>query len=305
MRSFLLKSLLYCTVLGAITAVLLMRAVRGRVDNFYPKFTHSARSLVIGSSRAGQAIDPGALSGPTPFVNFAFTNANSPYGPVYLRAIRRKLRADARDGLFLLEVSPVLLSIDSRIEREDERTFRERDLTLSRQLVFNWGPNFDYLLRNFREPLYRLFTDGQTVEHPHANGWLEVRLVEDATARAARQRKGLEGYADVFARYRWSPLRVEWLRRTIAALRPHGRVVLVRLPVSVGMAEMEATYRPAFDAEIAALAAAEGAEFLNLIGDSASYETTDSNHLARDSAVRCSRVIAERLGAPPSRAGIQ
>lgn len=297
MRGFLLKAFLYCLVLGAITAVALTRAVRGRVDSFYPKFTHPARSLVVGSSRAAQALDPGVLPGATPFLNFAFTNANSPYGPVYLRAIQRKVLPDTRDGLFLLEVTPTLLSIDSRLEREDIRHFRENDLTLDRQFLFNLDPNFDYLLRNFREPLYRLLSPRrqQSIERAHANGWIEIRLPDDSAARTARQQAGLRGYADVFARYRWSPLRVKWLRESIATLRPHGRVVLVRLPVSPGMAEMEAAYRPTFDTELSVLAREEGAEFLNLIGDSAHYETTDSNHLTHESAQRCSRVIAERL----------
>jgi hypothetical protein len=297
MRRFLLKALIYCSVLGAITAAALTRGARGRVDNFHPKFTHPARSLVVGSSRAAQGVDPSLLPGATPFLNFAFTNTNSPYGPAYLRAIRHKVPPDTRDGLFLVEVNPTLLSIDSRQEREDERYFRENDLTLDRQLLFNLDPNFDYLLRNFREPLYRLFSArrDQTPERAHANGWLEIRLPDDAAARATRQRAGLRSYADVFAHYRWSPRRVHWLRKTVATLRAHGRVVLVRLPVSPGMAEMEAAYRPTFDAEITALAAAEGAEYFNLIGDSASYETTDSNHLTRESAHRCTQAIAERL----------
>jgi hypothetical protein len=297
MRRFLAKALLYCVVLGAITAAALTRGTRGRVDNFHPKFTHAARSLVIGSSRAAQGIDPSLLPGATPFLNFAFTATNSPYGLVYLRAIRRKVPPDTRDGLFLLEVNPTLLSIDSRQEREDERHFRENDLTLDRQLIFNLDPNFDYLLRNFREPLYRLFspTRADTPERSHPNGWLEIRLNDDADARATRQRAGLRGYTDVFARYRWSPLRVQSLREIVAMLRPHGRVVLVRLPVAVGMAELEAEYRPTFDAELAALAVAEGAEYLNFTGDSARYETTDSNHLTRESARRCTRAIAKRL----------
>ncbi|MEQ1860393.1 MAG: hypothetical protein ABMA13_10695 [Chthoniobacteraceae bacterium] len=299
MRAFLLKATLYCAVLAAITAGALVWAVGGFVDAFYGKFTQPARSLVVGSSRAAQGIDPALLGAECaqPFLNFAFTNANSPYGPGYLRAIRRKVPADTRGGLFILEVNPLLVSIDLEKEREDESTFRERDLTLDRQFVFDLDPNFDYLLRNFREPLYRLALPEHRRANQalHASGWHEVRLDESANARAARQRLGVQRYADVFARYRSSPLRVEWLRRTIAELRPHGRVVLVRIPTSPGMAELENAYAPDFSAR---MATTEGVEFFDFIGEGATYETTDGNHLTAAAARKFSAALGQRLRKP-------
>jgi len=300
-RTFLLKATLYGTVLAVVTALVLRWMSGGFVDAFHGKFTHPASSLIVGSSRAAQGLDPvlvgEGLSMEGPFLNFAFTNVNSPYGPGYLRAIRRKVPTHTRSGLFLIEANPLLVSIDTAKEREDEKTFRERDLTLDHQLVFNLDPNYDYLLRNFREPLYRLALPAhrQAIQTLHPSGWHEIRLTDDAAATAARQQRGTQNYVPVFERYRWSPLRWQWLQRTIATLRPHGRVVLVRLPTSPALRDMELAYRPTFDAEIQALAEAEGAAYVSLFDDSARYETTDGNHLKAESARRCSRALNERL----------
>src|SRR5690606_23288913 len=111
-------------------------------------------------------------------LNFAFTNANSPYGSIYLRAIQNKIPPQTKDGLFIAEVNPLLLSLN-QTETEDEDTWRENGLTLDRQwLFFNMEPNYEYLLRNYRQPLYKLVLGehSEGFQTLHRNGWLEQRI---------------------------------------------------------------------------------------------------------------------------------
>ena len=303
MARFLAKLLLFSAVLALATMAALRGPSQRAVDTFYWKFTTPARSLILGSSRALQSLDPAIIAldarDEGPLLNFAFTIANSPYGPVYLRAISRKVPASVRRGVFLLEVNPLLVSINAQ-EREDAETFRERHLTLDRQGVFTLDPNYDYLLRNFRSPLYRLLGPPlPSREHPQRNGWLQLSVPMDAPTLAARRKRGIEAYAGVFQQHRLSPLRIEWLRKTIAFLHEHGSPMLVRLPTSPEMAALEAAYAPDFDTLMAGLAAETGAAYLNLLPESATFETTDGNHLSVESARRCSqRVGAELRGLP-------
>ncbi|RZK48424.1 MAG: hypothetical protein EOO59_16825, partial [Hymenobacter sp.] len=96
---------------------------RGYVDAFYARFASPpAGSLVLGTSRAAQAILPSALAARLgrhydgPWLNYAFTLAESPYGPGYLSSIRRKLAAGTTQGLFILAVDPWSLSLPKGLE---------------------------------------------------------------------------------------------------------------------------------------------------------------------------------------------
>ncbi len=303
MRRFFLKSAIFLLLLAALVLPVLKGASHSFVDLFYTKFTQPARSLVAGSSRAAQGLDPALVGADAgcegPFLNFAFTNANSPYGPVYFSAIQRKVPRDTRDGLFILEVNPLMISINEK-EKEDEAHFRENGLTLDRQLWFNTEPNYAYLLHNYRQPLYRLLLkkDGRNFQTLHGNGFLEQRLAMDSASVAARKKQRLDEYTGVFKRNRESQLRLEWLQRTAAWLREHGRVVLLRMPTSPEMSAMETAYMPEFDARMLKLATAVNANYINLISESSALETTDGNHLSIDSARLFSKMLNARLRSP-------
>jgi len=294
---FLLKLLLLCGVLAAITLVVLKRSSQEFVDLFYGKFLRPAPSLILGSSRAAQGIDPSSMMEAgenNSTLNFAFTNANSPYGPVYLEAIRHKLSAANKDAVFILEVNPLLLSLNEK-EKNDTDTWRENDLTLDRQITFNEEPNYEYLLRNYRQPLYKLAlgyasSDFQTL---HSNGWLEQRVSMESKEVAKRKERMLASYRDVFKKHRPSPQRMEWLAKTVGFLKQHGRVVLVRIPTSGEMADLEYAYWEDFSQDLQALSQKHDAEYFDLISQSDTAETIDGHHLS----ISAAKALSKRLGA--------
>ena len=56
--------------------------------------------------------------------NFAFTIAHSPYGPAYLKGIKRKLSDDSKNGLFIVGLDAWSIA-DSSEDPNDESQFDE------------------------------------------------------------------------------------------------------------------------------------------------------------------------------------
>ncbi|GAB3578293.1 hypothetical protein [Hymenobacter daeguensis] len=278
-------------------AVLLGPVVlRGRVDAFYGRFTSPpAGSLILGTSRAAQGIQPAVLAAKLggqpegPLLNYAFTLTHSPYGPAYLASIRRKLRPEVRNGLFIIAVDPWSLSLSG-----PEGAFPEDQSFIGQLHQVSQNPNLAYLTRYQTKPLYRLLLDYATAtERLHPDGWLEVNIGTDSAQVAARTARKLQDYRLLAATQHPSDGRMVALRQTIAFLKPHGRVVLVRLPVGPALLQLENTYQPGFDQLMRQTALAETVPYLDYSAQP--YATTDGNHLQRAASAAFTQRVAEDL----------
>ena len=194
MRRFLLKTAIALCIALCFHLIAAWHADRSS-DAYYLRFTgHRHASLIIGTSRGAQGIDPTAFAegkkgdGWAPdLFNFAFTRANSPYGPTYLRAIAGKLDPGQDNGLFLVSVDPWALS-----ERKDENGFPESERFLGRMHTFNSTPNPEYLIRCYGAGWGALLggplVGADTTLFLHEDGWLEVRIPMDSASVATRSR---------------------------------------------------------------------------------------------------------------------
>ncbi|MDQ2772720.1 MAG: hypothetical protein M3Y54_19720, partial [Bacteroidota bacterium] len=89
--------------------------------------------------------------------------------------------------------------------------------------------------------------------------------------------------------------RLAALRQTLAFLQPHGRVVLVRLPVGPGLRTLEQQYQPNFEAQMHRLAADFSVPYLDY--SAAPYATSDGNHLQKAASEKFSQQLAADLAA--------
>jgi hypothetical protein len=305
--------MLRCAALAALGAVVWTLCTlvffNGYTDDFYLRVSSPRQaSLVVGTSRAAQGIvpeelDARALGFGGPLYNFAFTSANSRYGKVYFDVIERKLApapGGAR-GLFLLEVSPLALSIDKGTAGSlpEEKTF------LAKLHLLSTSPNPEYPLYvpergyDIIDRSVRRLT-GKTRLLLHADGWLEVTPDTDPQRFATQLQHKLVDYRKAFAASEPSELRREYLRRTLALFARHGSAVLVRMPIHPELAALEQAYMPGFDAEMASLAREQHARYIDLSDLNASVATTDGNHLRRDSARQVTRELRSRLQTQPT-----
>ena len=270
--------------------------LKGRVDAFYGRFTSpAAGSLILGTSRAAQGIRPAVLAVRLggqfqgPLLNYAFTLTHSPYGPAYLASIKRKLRPDVKNGLFIIAVDPWSLSLTG-----PEGTFPEAQSFIGQLRQVSQNPNLPYLTRYQTKPLYRLLLDYATAtEHLHPDGWLEVNIGTASAQVYARTARKLQDYRLLAASQHLSAGRMQALRQTIEFLKPHGRVVLVRLPVGSSLLQLENTYQPGFDQLMCQTAAAFAVPYLDY--STQPYTTTDGNHLQRAASQQFSEKLAADL----------
>ena len=284
---------------------------RGYVDAFYARFTSPpAGSLVLGTSRAAQAIKPSVLAAQLgqryegPWLNYAFTLAESPYGPGYLSSIKRKLAPSTRHGLFVLAVDPWSLSLPKNaphsaagpVGNGQAILFPEAKSMVSQLASVSQRPNLDYLAHYLHKPFYQLLLNADTahvVERLHPDGWLEIALPPPSANPALLHRRTAEKLATYRALATSSQLsasRLAALQATIDYLQQHGRVVLVRLPTGPEMAAVEAQYQPDFDQRMSELAHRYSVPYLNYLA--LSYPTNDGNHLTRTAAAQLSQRLA-------------
>ncbi|WP_191004845.1 hypothetical protein [Hymenobacter montanus] len=268
--------------------------LKGRVDAFYGRFiSPPAGSLILGTSRAAQGIQPAVLTaqlGQTwagPLLNYAFTLTHSPYGPAYLRSIQRKLRPDVTNGLFIVAVDPWSLSLAG-----PEGHFPETNSFIGQLQQVSQKPNLDYLIRYQTKPLYRLLLDYATAaERLHPDGWLEVNIGTDSAQVRARTARKVQDYRRLAATHHLSAGRLAALRQTIRFLRRHGRVYLVRLPMGAPLFQLEQAYQPDFNLLMRETAATLAVPYLDY--STQPYATTDGNHLER----AASRAFSQQLAA--------
>ena len=285
-----------CLLAGAVLVGLLALGpvvLKGRVDAFYGRFTTPpAGSLVVGTSRAAQGVQPAVLNKALggqfdgPLLNYSFTLTHSPFGPAYLRSIKQKLRPDVKNGLFIVAVDPWSLSLTG-----PEGRFPEDNSFIGQLDQVSQNPNLPYLTRYQTKPLYRLLLDYATAtERLHPDGWLEVNIGTDSAQVRARTARKLQDYRRLAAGQHLSAGRLAALRHTVHFLKQHGRVWLVRLPVGTGLRQLEHAYQPGFDQLMRQTAAAAAVPYLDY--SARPYATTDGNHLQRAASAAFSQQLA-------------
>lgn len=304
MRLFLIKSGLVGVLVLAVHVGVAYWA-GGHADAYYVRYaTPKQRSLILGTSRAAQGVVPevlnaglagvmaqGGVEGPV--FNFAFTNLHSPYGEAYLRAIRRKLEDGTRNGLFILSVDPWSLSVEVGRAGDTSRV-REMGLPIQTLECMSCRPNWEYLMQEYPKMWgHILLQPWLSPElYLHEDGWLEVDVPMDIKSVAKRTKEKIAQYEGMARQYQASAYRMRALERTIAFLKEHGLVVLVRLPVGEGLMEIERGYWPGFSGEMQEVAKVWGCAFEDFTASSLSWQFTDGNHLYRESG----RALSVELG---------
>ena len=282
----------------------------GYVDAFYARFAAPpAGSLVLGTSRAAQGIKPSVLAAQLggryqgPWLNYAFTLAESPYGPGYLGSIRRKLAPGTRRGLFVLAVDPWSLSLPQKVLVAKPLVLPEAQSMVSQLRSVSQNPNLDYLAHYLHKPFYQLLlatNPKHVIERLHPDGWLEIALpppTADTALLRRRTAEKLATYRPIAASSRLAAVRLLSLWQTITLLKQHGQVVLVRLPTGPAMAALENDYQPDFDQLMSQAAARQHIAYFSYLTEP--YATNDGNHLTRAAAAQFSQRLAADIARLP------
>lgn len=308
MRGFLSKTLIALAIALGLHAAAGFLA-NGTTDEYYLRFTtERQRSMILGGSRAAQGLHPDILNARAgadrfegPLYGFAFTIAHSPYGPAYLHAIEEKLDPRTRNGLFILQVDPWLLS-SVKDSATGQEAFNEANNALGVQWTWNMRPNYEYLARYWDRGWGALGHwpqgDPDTSAVLMPDGRLDLHVDMSPAMVKGRTARKLRIYREEYLPGRQlSDTRFEHLRKIVRLLREHGTVCLVRLPVGPGIASVENTFAADLPVRVRDLAQAEGVHFIDLdtIHD---VGFTDGNHLDLASGRLVSEALARALPAP-------
>jgi hypothetical protein len=295
LQNIAIWGLLVILVLGSMTAYF----AGPRTDFFYERFTTpKAGSLIIGSSRAAQGVQPEILNlrPDQPVFNYSFTYHESPYGECYLEACQKKFNHES-GGVFILEVNPFILSNYKVNMEADEEMFDECETAPSNMWFVNHGPNFEYLIRNYSED-YRSLIGIKPRAHAiylHRDGWLEIEIPFDTAYFQKNTEDKVRNYNELIKKMKPSTARWKALEEFLEFFDQYGEVVMVRIPVSPEMAEIEERYDPLFEQKIINLSKEFETPFLNYFGLNDSLYFTDGNHLHRSSAADFSKQLGRDI----------
>jgi hypothetical protein len=308
MRKFILNISIFCLIIIGLHLLFAFFA-DGSTDTSYLRFTSEKQScLIIGDSRSSQGIIPDAFDSITPnnekMYNFSFTINNSPFGEVYLNAIKNKLDISSKNSLFIISVTPWALLEDTSVRLE-----HDKNSILFEMNSFNSKPNIEYLYKNYKYGWGRIILDriskyilekystkmsniNGSWSFLHTNGWLEVFTNMNEKHVEINTNKKIQSYINTMSNKSFSEYRYNYLKETINYLNNFGEVYIVRLPVHYSLLEIENDINPNFDDLINKI---NNVKYINLKNESKLYKYTDGNHLYKKSALIVSKKIADKI----------
>lgn len=309
-KSFVITSLRFgLPVLIAVAGIGFL--ADGYTDHYYLKFTTPPQNaLIVGISRAEAGLRPDVLNPALretypghSLYNFAFNLRVSPFGKVYLDAIKNKLDENSRAGIFIVAVDPWSVAAEEPGPNNADR-FAENNECLGKLTWMNTYPNFPYLFNCYNEPYITILTkrikeqvsEQHAPRYLHNDGWLEITVPMDSLSVARRTNTTLATYEKQFLHtYTPSATRRQYLGETIRFLKQHGDVYLVQLPVHPALAAINHLFYPAFNQFMDSIARQHQAPHFNLTGSAAAYTFIDGSHLCKESAAAVSAELARLI----------
>ncbi len=271
----------------------------GSTDSFYLKLTTpKQKSLIIGSSRAAQGLQPEIINEVIEgkeLYNFAFSRVHTPYGEPYFKSVQKKVQPNVEDGLFVLEVNPWVVS-EKENEQEIEIFYESRGF-LGKVNNVDLNPNFEYLIESFGKRYIDIISNKFVASDKinvivQSDGWCKVSL-PDAYDQKKVKKSTLERYQLIQQEYKGvSDKRMKSLIEIVNYLKAHGTVILIRLPVCDDMLEIENKLIPDFDGLMSQVAKKMNIKYINTMPLREQYLYSDGHHLETNSSMEFSKYLA-------------
>jgi hypothetical protein len=300
MKKFLVKLSFYLAA-GMLVFAVLGSFADGNTDDNYMHFAvEKPHNIILGDSRGSQAVLPSILKDKLHqnFDNFSLNVVQSPYGPIYLKALKRKINPDTKNGMFILTVDPWNLSLDKNVK--SPKDFPEEHSPLKNMYTYDFFPNYEYLLRNYGRSWFKIFTEreakGRSNTYLHKDGWLEVNVNMQKDSVAKRETEKIDVfYANLVKTQSLSPKRLNSLEDIIKFLKPKGIVYLVRIPGSERLMKLENSYLPDFNEKMKAISKKYDIKFFDFSSKAKDYAYTDGNHMYKESGKVFTAQVADSI----------
>lgn len=297
MKGFLYKLMVFGAI-AILTHVVAGYHMNGETDTNYLRFTPSKNAgLIMGNSRAAQAICPDDIKSHDGLFNAGFALNTSPYGEVYRTYLMKQLNEDQKNQFFVFCVDPWSLSSPMNQETGEDVWVEQSKFIATTQTIAN--PNWEFIIEqygygwgNIIREHYRP-TSGMYL---HKNGWLEVKREYNEDRAAKRRSEKLAGYKnEVFVSNHPSAARKASLKKLIREMKKRGRVLMVRIPVHPDFFELEQAFWPGFESEMIEIAVQEGITFWSPKELNKQLKFNDGHHMNYQSSHRFSGLLNEKI----------
>lgn len=301
MKKFLIKIAPYFVAVMIVFAVLGSYADGNTDDNYMHFAVKKPQNIILGDSRGAQGVVPEVLKNKlsVPFDNFSLNIVQSPYGQIYLKALKRKLDPDTKNGIFILTVNPWSLSIDNAVKRKED--FPEVHSPLNNMYFYDWSPNYEYLLKNYTRSWFKIYSEreaavGKSNTFQHKDGWMEVNGIDmHKDSVAVRTGEKIAFYNMLAEKQNFSKDRIDAFNEIIDYLKSRGTVYLVRIPTSEQLKGIETKKFPEFNTMMHKIEIQKGVKFYDFSGHSSDYLYTDGNHMYSESGKIFTSRIADSI----------
>jgi hypothetical protein len=297
MKQFLRKLLIFGTM-ALVSHIIAGYHMNGNTDTNYLRFTPQDNSgIIMGTSRAAQAICPEDILFHPGMFNAGFSMYTSPYGEVYFDYIKKQLNKEDRDQMFIFCVDPWALSspIDSQTGVE---ILGEKNKMVGTTQTIGY-PNWEFIIDQYSYGWGNIIKEHYrptTGMYLHQDGWLEVNRPFDAHRSDQRRANKIRGYQkEVFVTHHPSNYRKLYLRQMIRGVKGLGKVLLVRIPVHPEFFELEETFWPSFEREMEQLAIEEAVTFWSPKELNDQLPFNDGHHMNREGSHRFSQLLNREL----------
>lgn len=256
----------------------------------FQRLTVRASSAIIGTSRASRLSDSTLNSelgyDYSTVYNLAFNNGVSPYGPFYNDFLTNKIETFSDSlNLFILCIDPWSLSENMEISDKPEK-FREAQSIIT----FKQKEDFSavrYFFNHYKKSPFTLFM-------PTKEGYAHYEVAPPESLSKKITAAKIASYQRRHVRKKkLNQIRIESFIELVSYLSEKGQVILVRLPVSKEMKELEETYIADFNQLIKSLMTAKNTYFLDFYPYNSNFECPDGDHLLKKDAIKISQMIAE------------
>lgn len=279
-------------------------------DDFYKRFSSPQQnSLILGSSRAAsmnpEIIDK-VIQSKYPHAkiyNYAFTWAHSPYGPKYLESIEKKVKPNTKDGVFIVTVEPTALMVYKN-KPDDPQYYIENDKSVAKTSLVATNPNLEYLLESYH---FSITNEINKKIRPEKNPMVAVSVLDNGQVQGKvikrfspekRKEVNAKKMAELknrFTELKISSIRLEYLSKSIDFLKQHGKVIVIRMPLSKIPYKIENSEVPDFDKIILNITKSKNVTYINYNNFPNNYQWVDEVHLEPESMEIFSKVIAKDL----------
>ncbi|WP_186755687.1 hypothetical protein [Echinicola salinicaeni] len=300
MTKFFIKITLF-SIFPIVSLYGILLLDNGRTDPFYRRFTTPKQSaLILGNSKAAQGIVPEVLNSEledvfnTKIYNYSFTVYNSPYGPVYLESIKRKLKDGIKGSYFIVTVDP--WSISSYKEApNDTALFDENHQFLKDIEKVDLNPNWYYIKDHYRKSFYEIPLQWIKPGYSklHQDGWFETTGEMKDVAITKRRKFMVNFYEGYLKKYSFSQTRFNYLKQTISFLSKYGKVFLVRMPLHPDILNIEEKVIYDFDFKMKQLSKEKNIPYKDFNNISDVYVFKDGLHLDPESGKNLSVEISK------------